>query len=199
AGQIIAEKAGHAYLDPATSLTLNFAPNDRIEAESYYRIVFSGIRDLQGNALAEQTFRFFSFDQTKPFVRLVSPVPAGFPLISGVEYTLGVDLRNGTADGTPATDVAFVDYLRVDGANETYLTTIRSAPFAYRFVAPEAPEAGITYALRARATDGSLNVSDPATISWTVKPNLPPKNIAITFTPANAYPANSVVASVAFD
>ncbi|HEV8659233.1 MAG TPA: hypothetical protein VGS96_11450, partial [Thermoanaerobaculia bacterium] len=173
--------------------------NDPIESESFYRIVFSGIRDLQGNALAEQTFHFFSFDQTKPFVRLVSPLPSGFPLISGVEYVLGVDLRNGTVDGTPATDVAFVDYLRVDGTTETYLTTIRSAPFAYRFVAPEAPEAGLTYALRARATDGSANVSDPATITWTVKPNAPPKNVAIVFTPPSAYPANSVVASVAFD
>ncbi|HEV8658657.1 MAG TPA: Ig-like domain-containing protein, partial [Thermoanaerobaculia bacterium] len=65
AGQIVAEKAGRAYLDPATNLTLNFAPNDPIESESFYRIVFSGIRDLQGNALAEQTFHFFSFDQTK--------------------------------------------------------------------------------------------------------------------------------------
>ncbi|HSP14146.1 MAG TPA: Ig-like domain-containing protein [Thermoanaerobaculia bacterium] len=198
-GQIVAEKAGRAYLDPATSLTLFFAPNDPIESESYYRVVFSGIRDLQGNALAEQTFHFFSFDKTKPFVRLITPVPDTYPLISGVEYVLTPDLRNGTADGPVATDVASVDYFRVDGATETYLTTPRTGPFAYRFVAPEAPDAGLTYSLRARATDGSGNVSDPATISWTVKANQPPKNVAMTFTPATAYPANSVIVAVEFD
>ncbi|MGZ8833624.1 MAG: hypothetical protein ACXW19_10580, partial [Thermoanaerobaculia bacterium] len=70
---------------------------------------------------------------------------------------------------------------------------------AYRFVAPEAPPAGITFTLRARATDGSANVSDPATISWTVKPNAPPQDVALTFTPASVYPANSVVSSVTFE
>ncbi|MGZ8832383.1 MAG: Ig-like domain-containing protein, partial [Thermoanaerobaculia bacterium] len=134
-GAIVAEKAGRAFIDP-TNLILYFGPNDPIETESFYRVIFSGIRDMQGNALAEQTFHFFSFDKTKPFVRLVSPVPDTFPLISGVEYVLGADLRNGTADGTPATDVATVDYMRVDGTAETFLTTITKAPFAYRFVAP---------------------------------------------------------------
>jgi hypothetical protein len=198
-GQILAEKPGRAFIEPATGLTLNFAPDDPIEPESFYRVVFSGIRDLQGNALAEQTFHFFSFDRIKPFVRLISPVPDGFPLISGVEYTLGVDLRNESAGGTLATDVSFVDYLRVTGPTETYLTTIRSAPFGYRFVAPEAPEGGSTYTLRAQATDRSLNQSDPATITWTVMPNAPPKNVAIALTPSSAYPANSVIADVAFD
>src|SRR5262249_59601224 len=118
-GTIIAEKPGHTFTDPANGLSLFFTPNDPIEQESFYRVVFSGITDLQGNALAQQTFHFFSYDLVKPFVNLVNPVPATFPLISGVEYTLGADLRDATATGPTATDISKVDYFSVSGGVAT--------------------------------------------------------------------------------
>ena len=98
-------------------------------------------------------------------LNFVNPVPATFPLISGVEYTLGVDLRNGDANGTTATDIAKVDYFRVDGATQTYIFTATAAPWSYKFVAPEAPSGGSTLTLRAIATDLSLNESAPAAIT----------------------------------
>jgi hypothetical protein len=197
-GSVIAEKAGHAFLDPANPLALLFTPNDPIEQESFYRVVFSGVRDLQGNLLEPQTFHFFSYDLVAPFVTMVSPVPAEFPLISGVEYTLGVDLRNGSATAATATDVAKVDYFRVDGASATYLSTATSAPWSYRFVAPDAP-AGGTLSLRAVAFDLSGNQSAPATIAWEVKPNAAPKDVTVTLTPADSiYPGNHVLAGVTF-
>jgi len=199
-GTIIAEKPGRAFTDPANGLSLFFAPNDPVEQQSYYRVVFSGVADLQGNALAQQTFHFFSYDLIKPFVNLVNPLPASFPLISGVEYTLGVDLRNATADGTVATDISKVDYFTVSGGVATYIYTATAAPWSYKFVAPEAPAQGSTLTLRAVATDLSLNVSDAADITWQVKPNQPPQNVTVTMTPASAiYPGNDALASVTFD
>src|SRR5207244_1771661 len=174
--------------------------NDPIEQESFYRVIFSGVRDLQGNALAQQTFHFFSYDLVKPFVTLVSPVPATYPLISGVEYTLGVDLRNGDASGTTATDIAKVDYFRVDGATATYIYTATAVPWSYRFVAPETPAGGSTLTLRAIATDLSFNESAAATMTWDVRPNQPPQNVTVTPTPANAiYPGNHALVGVTFE
>ena len=197
-GAPVSQLAGNAFLDPANPARLMFGPGDPLAAESFYRVVFSGIRDLQGNTLAEQTFDFFSFDVTAPYVRFLSPVPDGTALVSGVEYLLGVDLRNGTADGTPAADVATVEWLRVDGPAETFLTTINASPFSYRFVAPEAPAAGVTHTLRARATDRSGNTGAHQTVAFTVMPNAAPANVAITLAPAIAFPGNSVTAGVAF-
>jgi hypothetical protein len=198
-GTILAEKPGRAYVDPASGLSLFFAPNDPIEAESFYRVVFSGVRDLQGNTLGTQTFHFFSYDLVKPFTTIVSPVPGGFPLISGVEYIAGVDIRNGSASGTTATDVAKVDWFRVDGATVTYLTTSTAAPFTYRFVAPDAPPAGSTLTLRAVATDLSLNEGDPGSFTWDVKPNQAPQNVTVTLTPSDSiYPGNHALAAVTF-
>jgi hypothetical protein len=199
-GAIVAEKPGHTFTDPANGLSLFFTPNDPIEQESFYRVTFSGITDLQGNALVAQTFHFFSYDLVKPFVNLVNPVPATFPLISGSEYVLGVDLRNGDANGTTATDIAKVDYFRVDGGTATYIFTATAAPWSYRFVAPEAPAGGSTLTLRAVATDLSLNESAAASITWDVKPNQAPQNVAVTMNPAGAiYPGNHALASVTFD
>ncbi len=199
-GAIIAEKPGHTFLDPANALALFFTPDDPIEAESFYRIVFSGVRDLQGNTLTTQTFHFFSYDLVKPFVTVVSPVPAEFPLISGVEYTVGVDIRNASASGSTATDVAKVDWFRVDGATQTYLTTSNSAPWSYRFVAPDAPQAGSTLQLAAVATDLSGNQSDPGAMTWQVKPNQPPQNVVVTMTPPDSiYPGNHAFVGVTFE
>jgi len=195
-GSIVAEKAGHAFVDPATGLTLNFAPNDPIEQQSFYRVVFSGVRDLQGNLAPEQTFHFFSFDLNKPVITFISPVPDTFPLISGVQYTLKLTLTN--TDGTPATDVSRVDYFRMDGATQTFLFTTTASPFSYTFVGPDVPQAGGTLTLRAIATDQSFNVSEPANITWQVQPNKPPQSVAITLTPTSAYASNRVNTAVTF-
>jgi len=115
-------------------------------------------------------------------------------------WILGVDLRNGDLNGTTATDVAKVDYFRVDGSTATYIFTATAAPWSYRFVAPEAPPAGSTLTLRAVATDLSLNEGPPATITWDVKPNLAPQNVTVTMLPAGAiYPGNHALATVTFD
>ena len=199
-GTVLAEKLGRAYVDPTTGLSLFFAPNEPIEQESYYRIVFSGVRDLQGNVLATQTYHFFSYDQVQPFVTLLSPVPEGFPLISGVEYTPGIELRNGSATGAPAVDVAKVDYFRVDGATQTYAFTAKAAPWTYRFVAPDAPASGGTFTLRAIATDHSGNESAPADFVWQLRPNAAPQNVAVALTPSTSvYPGNAVAAAVTFE
>jgi len=196
-GTIIAQKPGRAYVDPTTGLTLNFAPDDPIEQQSFYRVVFSGVRDLQGNPAPEQTFHFFSFDLNKPVVSFISPVPDTFPMISGVQYVLKVNLTN--PDNSPATDVARVDYFRMDGTAQTFLYTTTTSPFSYTFVGPDVPEGGSTLTLRAIATDQSANISDPATITWQVKPNKPPQNVAVALTPQSAYASNRVNASVSFD
>jgi len=199
-GAIVAEKQGTTFLDPAHGLTLFFTPNEEIEQESFYRVVISGVKDLQGNPAATQIFHFFSYDLVKPFVNFVSPVPADFPLISGVEYTLGVDVRNGTAGGTAATDVSKVDYFKVDGSSSTYIYTAAAAPWTYKFVAPDTTGEGTTLTLRAVATDHSRNEGDPSTITWQVKPNAAPKNVAITLLPPTAiYPGNHALATVTFE
>jgi hypothetical protein len=199
-GTVVAEKQGNTFLDPAHGLTLFFTPNEEIEQESFYRVVISGVKDLQGNPAATQTFHFFSYDLVKPFVNFVSPVPAEFPLISGVEYTLGVDVRNGTAAGTTATDVAKVDYFKVDGSTSTYIYTASAAPWTYKFVAPDTTGGGTTLTLRAVATDHSRNEGDPSSITWQVKPNAAPKNVAITLAPPTSiYAGNHALATVTFE
>ena len=199
-GTVLAEKAGNAYVDPSTGLSLFFAPAEAIEQESYYRIVFSGVRDLQGNVLATQTYHFFSYDSVAPFATILSPVPDGYPLISGVEYTPGIELRNGSAAGAVATDIARVDYFRVDGTTQTYAFTARSAPWTYRFVAPDAPASGANFTLRAIATDHSNNESAAADFTWQLRPNAAPQNVALALTPATSvYPGNPVIAAVTFD
>ncbi len=200
AGTIVREVPGRTFIDPESSLTLVFSPDEQIEAQSFYRTVFSGVRDRQGNAADPQTFHFFSFDSIRPFVILNSPLPDGFPLTSGVEYTLAPDIRDTDANGPPATDIARVDYLRVDGASTTFLKSETKTPFSYRFVAPDVPEGGAPFTLRAEALDLSGNTSEPASRTWTVQPNKAPLNVAVTLTPnATSYAGNRVNASVAFD
>jgi hypothetical protein len=199
-GTIVREVPGRAFVDPESSLTLIFSPDEPMEPQSFYRTVFSGVRDLQGNAAAEQTFHFFSFDTTRPFVVLTSPLPDGFPLISGVEYTLVPSLRDTDANGPATTDIARVDYLRVEGTTVTFIKSETKAPYSYRFVAPDVPEGGAPFTLRVEALDLSGNTSDPASITWTVQPNKAPQNVAIALTPATAsYAGNRVTTSVTFD
>ncbi|HET8772701.1 MAG TPA: carboxypeptidase regulatory-like domain-containing protein, partial [Thermoanaerobaculia bacterium] len=200
AGAIVREVPGRAFIDPESSLTLVFSPDEPMEPQSFYRTVFSGVRDRQGNAADAQTFHFFSFDSIRPFVILNSPLPDGFPLISGVEYTLTADIRDTDANGPPAADIARVDYLRVDGASTTFLKSETKTPFSYRFVAPEVGESGGTFTLRAEALDLSGNTSEPASRTWTVQPNQAPQNVAVTLTPnAGSFAGNRIHASIAFD
>jgi hypothetical protein len=198
---VVEDITGNAYVDPVVGISLFFAPEKETVSDTYYRVVFSGVRDLQGNVVPEQTFRFASYDTVPPFVTLTSPVPGNAPLISGIVYDLTPDLRNVSADGTPATDIDVVDYFRVDdNGNETFLKTVSAAPFAYHFVGPDAPEAGTTLTLRAKARDLSTNESAPATIILTVKPDLPPKNVAMVLTPSSGvYAGHTVRADVTFD
>jgi hypothetical protein len=199
-GTIVREIPGRAFVDPESSLTLIFSPDEPMEAQSFYRTVFSGVRDMQGNAADAQTFHFFSFDTIQPFVILQSPVPEGFPLISGVEYTLVPVIRDTDANGPVSTDIARVDYLRVEGETETFIKSETKSPYSYRFVAPDVPAGGAPFTLRAEALDLSGNTSAPATITWTVQPNRPPQNVAITLTPAtSSYAGNRVHATVAFE
>ncbi|MGH9456390.1 MAG: Ig-like domain-containing protein, partial [Thermoanaerobaculia bacterium] len=198
-GAVVEEKGGTAIHDPAGPDTLVFGPADPIEGESYYRISITGARDLQGNVAPQQVFEWASFDSTPPHVTLISPVAAEESLISGVEYILVPDIRNGAADGLPATDVEQVEYFRLEAAAETFLTKKIEAPFSYRFVAPDVPAEGGSISFRAIARDRSLNTSAPATIVLPVRRNEPPANVAITVDPAEAYPATPVVATVTFE
>ena len=116
----------------------------------------SGVRDPQGNTLGLQTLHFFSFDPTAPYLTLVSPVPSGTALVSGTEYTLAPDIRNGSASAPAATDVARVDYFRVTGTTETYLASVSKTPFAYKFVAPDAPSSPSS-----RRSDGTGRSASP--------------------------------------
>jgi hypothetical protein len=165
---------GDAYIDPFTGISLFFAPSNATLANSFYRIKFSGVRDLQGNVVPEQTYRLVSYDTFKPFVILSSPVPGDGSLVSGLTYQLLPDIRNGDATGTPALDIDLVDFFRVENGVETFIKRVRKAPFAYDFVAPDAPVAGLTLTFRASATDTSVNESAKTELSLTVKPNQAP-------------------------
>jgi len=200
AGAILREVPGRAFVDPETNLTLIFSPDEPIEAQSFYRTVFSGVRDLQGNPAPEQTFHFFSFDTIRPFVILNSPLPDGFPLISGVEYTLTVNIRDTDASGPPATDIARVDYFRVDGTTPVFIKSETKTPFSYKFVAPDVPAGGAPLTLSAEALDLSGNPSEQASRTWDVQPNQPPQNVALVLTPSTSiYAGNRVNASVTFN
>ncbi|HEX6178261.1 MAG TPA: carboxypeptidase regulatory-like domain-containing protein, partial [Thermoanaerobaculia bacterium] len=198
-GSAIVELAGDSFIDPSNAARLMFAARDPLQPESYYRILLSGVRDLQGNAVAPQSFEYASFDERRPFVNFLSPVAGGTPLVSGVEYTLGVDVRNVTPDGTAATDLASVEWFQAGTSSDMFLRRETAPPFSYRFVAPEAPSGGLSYSLRALATDLSGNVSEPATITFTVQPNVAPANVSVTVAPQSAYPGSVVTARVTFD
>ncbi|HEU4888301.1 MAG TPA: carboxypeptidase regulatory-like domain-containing protein, partial [Thermoanaerobaculia bacterium] len=187
---------GDAYIDPFTGISLFFAPSLPTLPNSFYRIKFSGVRDLQGNVVPEQTYRLVSYDTFKPFVILTSPVPGDASLVSGLTYKLLPDIRNGDANGTPALDIDFVDYFRVENGVETFIKRVKKTPFAYDFVAPDAPVAGLTLTFRAMATDTSVNESTKTELSLTVKPNQPPVvSVALDRT-TNVYAGERVNATI---
>ncbi|HJQ40768.1 MAG TPA: Ig-like domain-containing protein, partial [Thermoanaerobaculia bacterium] len=198
---IVRELGARAFIDPATLMSLFIAPadNDPIEPESFYRVVFAGVRDPQGNVLGEQTYHFFSFDEVDPYVVFTNP-PASEQLVSGSEYELRIELHNGSATGSVATDVAKVDYFTVAAnGTETPFAAVTKAPFSAKILGPEAPAGGATLTVGAQATDTSGRRGPKATAQWTVKPNAAPANVAVTPLQASAYPSNKVSASVTFE
>jgi hypothetical protein len=198
---IVRELGARAFVDPATLMSLFIAPadNDPIAPESFYRVVFAGVRDPQGNVLAEQTYHFFSFDEVDPYVVFTNP-PAGEQLVSGSEYELRIELHNGSATGSIATDVAKVDYFTVAAnGTETPFAAVTKAPFSTKILGPEAPAGGATLTVGAQATDTSGRRGPKATAQWTVKPNAAPTNVVVTPLQATAYPSNKVSASVTFE
>jgi hypothetical protein len=201
ASAVIRELSSRAFPDPATAMSLFIAPgdNDPIEPESFYRVVFNGVRDPQGNILAEQTYYFSSYDEIDPYVVFTNPA-AGEQLVTGSEYELRIELHNGSTGGSIATDVAKVDYFTVSSTGvETPFAAVTKAPFSTKILGPEAPESGVTLTVGAQATDTSGRQGPKATASWTVKPNMPPKNVVVTPLQVSAYPSNKVSAKVTFE
>ncbi|HEX6640573.1 MAG TPA: Ig-like domain-containing protein, partial [Thermoanaerobaculia bacterium] len=188
----------NAFLDP-TNMTLFFSPADvnPIEPESFYRVVFSGVRDPQGNTLAEQTYHFYSFDQVAPHVVFTAPA-ASEQLVSGSEYELRIELRNGSATGSLATDISKVEYFTVVGTEERPFATITQAPFFTRVLGPEAPASGASFTVGAQAYDASGNRGPKTLRTWTVKPNAAPANVTVTPSVQSAYPSSGFTSLITF-
>ncbi len=196
---ITSELHARAFVDPATNMTLFIAPEDEnpIVAESFYRVVFSGVRDPQGNVLAEQTYHFFSFDEVAPSVVFVSPA-ASEQLVSGSEYELKIELHNGSAGGSLATDVKKVEYFTVVSNVEHPFATVTAAPFSTKVLGPEAPAGGASFTVGAQAYDASGNQGPKTLATWTVKPNAAPVNVTVTPSTPAAYPSTTFTSLVTF-
>jgi Bacterial Ig-like domain/F5/8 type C domain len=185
------------YRDAVDASTLVVAPRTAIAASSYYRLTIGGTRDTQVPPNVQpstRTFDYFSFDTVKPVVTIDSPVPAGYPLISGVAYTATPTITDeGTQ--TRSTDTAYVDWFDGTGA---FVSRSKVAPFGYTFVAPAATGTPTQFVLKAAATDLSGNASAMASRSWDVAPNDAPKDLRLTADATSAYPGKLVHAQLAF-
>jgi hypothetical protein len=191
-GSNVSELAGSAYGD-LTNKVVSFAPTASLEEKSYYRLALFGVRDTLGNVADPISYDYFSFDKTAPFITFDAPVPAGTPVISGVRYTLKAVLLDGSATGAVATDVARVDFFRLDGATKTLLTSLTKPPYEYAFVPPSVTTSGTTMAFHVEGYDTSFNNATPAEISFDVAPNLPPQNVKLTLsTPDPIYAGSHV-------
>ena len=182
------------YTDPIDVATLVIAPEGvAIEPASFYRLTIGGARDLSSppNVQKEtRVFDFVSLDTDAPTVRIVSPVAADAPLVSGILYTVTADVTD--ASGGAAGDVAYVDWLDAAGVSRGRAST---PPFAFEFVAPESA----SFTLQASATDLSSNTSDVASLTWNVIPNAAPRAITIASTPASAYPSTAIETRIGFE
>ncbi|HEY6140273.1 MAG TPA: Ig-like domain-containing protein, partial [Thermoanaerobaculia bacterium] len=180
--------------DAADPATFNLAPQGvAIKAGAFYRLTIGGVGDTQTPPVlmkAPQSFDYFGYDQVKPAISIVSPVPAGTPLVSGGGYMPTI----ASADK----DIKFVEWYSTDGTNKTLIAKLYTAPYGLpNFTAPVVT-APSTVTLYAKATDLSLNDSDFATFTWDVLPNLPPQNITVTLSKQTIYLKNHVDATVAF-
>jgi hypothetical protein len=184
------------FTDTTSASTLIVAPvGVALQPASYYRITINGARDtLQPPNVqtTAQTFDFFSADHVRPVVTINAPA-ATTKLIAGVDYVATVSiLDEGITPPHTSTDISYVQWF--DSAGRP-LTRVTTPP--YGDILRNA--SGITSAtLKASAVDLSGNVSDIATQTWEVTPNLPPQNIVIT-TPASTYIARSVTLTATFD
>ncbi|HYI12032.1 MAG TPA: carboxypeptidase regulatory-like domain-containing protein [Thermoanaerobaculia bacterium] len=196
---VASELAARAFVDPAANMALFIAPEDEnpILPESFYRVVFSGVRDPEGNVLAEQTFHFESFDQVAPHVVFVAPAAAE-QLVSGSEYELRIELRNGSAAGAIATDIKKVEYFTVVNNVEKPFATVTTAPFFTKVLGPEAPAGGATFTVGAQAYDASGNQGPKTLVTWTVKPNAAPSNVTVTPSTQSAFPSTAFTSLVTF-
>ena len=185
-------------LDTTDPSTLIVAPTGvAIQPSSFYRMTVSGVRDTQtpfNTQKDPQVFDWFSFDQIKPVVTIHSPLPDGFPLISGVHYTATVTINDENTTNV-SKDIAWVDWFDSDGTTDTFRARVKAAPFSYDFTAP----AGTSYTLKASATDLSGNTGPLATFTFTVKANEAPKNVHVTNTPSAVFLNGSIASEVSFD
>ncbi|MEA2163765.1 MAG: large repetitive protein [Thermoanaerobaculia bacterium] len=183
------------FIDPTSASTLVVAPNGvALQPATYYRITINGTRDTLSPPnvqAAAQTFDFFSADHVRPIVTIDAPA-AATKLIAGVDYTATVAITDeGISPPRNSTDISYVQWFDAAGKPLARVTT---APFGYVIRVAN----GVTSTtLKASATDLSGNVSDIATQTWEVTPNLPPQNIVITV-PASTYVARSVALSATF-
>ncbi|MDP9191464.1 MAG: Ig-like domain-containing protein [Acidobacteriota bacterium] len=192
--------AARTFVDSETNMTLSIAPEDSnpILPESFYRVVFSGVTDPQGNVLGEQTYHFYSFDQVPPHVVFTAPA-SGVELISGSEYEIRIELRNGSASGSIAGDIKKVEYFTVAAnGTETPFAIVQAAPFYTKVIGPETPPSGATFTVGAQAYDASGNQGPKSTITWTVKPNAAPTNVVVAPVQTSAYPSTAISARVTF-
>ena len=193
-GQRIGALSVQVSIDPVDPSTIVVAPTGvAIQPSSFYRLTASGVRDTQSppNVQKEaQSFDFFSFDHVRPIVAIVSPLPAGFPLVAGVAYTAAARI---TDDGTtPSKDIQYVDWFEGD----RFIVRAKIAPYTYNFAAPGS---GTTYTLKASATDLSNNVSEMASLTWNLAPNNAPTDVHVTTTPSAVFLGGHVDAAVAFN
>jgi len=195
-GSVVSEVPGGAYGDLANQV-ISFAPSEQLVEKSYYRLTLIGVRDKVGNVADTISFDYFSYDKTAPFITFEPlPTPAGTPLVSGIRYTLHTLMRDGSATGDVATDVARADFFQVVGTSKTLLTSLTKAPFEYSFVAPNVTTTGTTLTFHVEAYDTSFNNAAPQEITFDVAPNLPPQNVALTLnTPDPIYPGTKVSAT----
>ncbi|HKB78279.1 MAG TPA: Ig-like domain-containing protein, partial [Thermoanaerobaculia bacterium] len=115
--------------------------------------------------------------------------------VSGIAYTAGVAIVD-EGSGAVSSDIQSVDWFESDGTNDRFLIRAKAAPYAYRFAAPSG---GTSFTLKAIATDFSNNTSDLASFTWNVVPNDPPAHLNVAVTPAAAYLASRLQATISFE
>ncbi|MFA6958181.1 MAG: carboxypeptidase regulatory-like domain-containing protein, partial [Thermoanaerobaculia bacterium] len=171
------------------------------QAGHSYAMTLRGVQDSNGNPLLNATRTFSINDTDAPTLVLQLrtanrvPVAEATSLIERLGYNVAAVSTN--ADGSVATDIARVEFVRKDisaGVNDT------AAPFEYVFVAPQIPESGAaTVILEARAYDTSGNPSTLVSAEWPVTRDLAPHNVVVTPTPAStAYPGGKLDIEVTY-
>src|SRR5213075_2114078 len=151
--------AGTFELDD-THQSVFFTPASQLTEQTAYRLILTGVRDTFGNVADPIAYDWLSFDTVKPFVVINSPVPTGYPLVSGVGYTITTAIHDATATGDLSGDIKSVDFFKVDNGTATLIQTYPKPPFQYFFVGPLVGPAGGSFTVRVVAHDSSGNNSD---------------------------------------